>query len=98
MRRDGSGGDEGESVRKVNYGKGMVAVGSAGVADGAALLHSVVVSPVSEEAVEQVLGAECARSYMGRVQLVILPCPVNRVLREDDDENEGTGRLSYNVW
>ena len=97
MRRDRSGGDEGESVRKVNCGNGMVAVGSAGVADGVALLH-LVVSPASEEAVEQVLGAECARSYMGRVGLVILPCPVNRVLREDDDENEGTGRSSHNVW
>ena len=67
MRHDGSGGDEGESVKKVNCGKGMVAVvGSAGVADGVALLH-LVVSPASEEAVEQVLGDECARSYMGQV-------------------------------
>ena len=66
MRRDGSGSDEGENVRKVNCGKGMVAVRSAGIADGVALLH-LVVSPASEEAVEQVLGAECARSYMGWV-------------------------------
>jgi hypothetical protein len=66
VRLDGSGGDEGRSVRKVNCGKGMVAVGSAGIADGVALLH-LVVSPASEEAVEKVLGAERARSYMGRV-------------------------------
>lgn len=68
LRRDGSGGDEGESIGKVDCGevfKGMEVVESAGIADGVVALGCTEIwvwcHRLPEEVEDRVLGADCAR-------------------------------------